>query len=83
MSRPFVFPDPNDRFPNNPSIVVSPTQVLGIYKKYTKEKMDKVTTEVPEWFFNKAKEYQWDNADFSGNQCILKVNLLKKEMPED
>ena len=61
MARPFVFPDPNDRSPNNPSIIVSPTQVLGIYKQYTGEKMER----------------------FSGNQCVLEVNLEKKEIPED
>lgn len=83
MARPFVFPDPNDRSPNNPSIIVSPTQVLGIYKQYTGEKMERITSRIQEWFCAKAVEYGWDIARFSGNQCILEVKLQKKNIPED
>ncbi len=83
MARPFVFPDPNDRSPNNPSIIVSPTQVLGISKQYTGEKMERITSRIQDWFCKKAADYGWDNARFSGNQCVLEVNLEKKEIPED
>ncbi len=83
MARPFVFPDPNDRSPNDPSVIVSPTQVLGIYKQYTGDKMERVTAKVQEWFCEKATTYGWDEARFSGNQCILEVNLTKKPIPED
>ena len=58
MARPFVFPDPNDRSPNDPSVIVSPAQVLGIYKQYTGERMERV-------------------------QCLLEVNLPKKQLPEE
>lgn len=84
MARPFVFPDPNDRSPNDPSIIVNPTQVLGIYNQYTGEKKERITSKVQEWFCNKAKnDYLWDDARFSGNQCILEVNLTKKTIPEE
>lgn len=84
MARPFVFPDPNDRSANDPSFIVSPTQVLGIYKQYTGEEMKRITSKVQDWFCEKAiQEYAWDEARFSGNQCILEVNLQKKNIPED
>lgn len=57
MARPFVFPDPNDRSPNDPSVIVSPTQVLGIYKQYTGDRMERVTAKVQEWFCEKAETY--------------------------
>lgn len=83
MARPFVFPDPNDRSPNDPSVIVSPTQVLGIYKQYTGERMERVTSKVQDWFCEKAETYGWDVARFSGNQCILEVNLTKKQLPDE
>ena len=83
MPRPFVFPDPNDCSPNSPSVIVSSTQVLGIYNQYAGEKMERVTRKVQDWFCDKAGKYQWDEAVFSGNQCILKVNLERRKLPED
>lgn len=83
MPRPFVFPDPNDRSPNDPSIIVSPNQVLGIYRQYTGEKMERITSKVQEWFCDQAKnKYGWDDARFSGNQCILEVKMDKRNIPE-
>ena len=83
MPRPFFFPDPNDRSPNDPSVIVSPTQVLGIYRQYTGDRMERVTTKVQEWFCERAEAYGWDVARFSGNQCFLEVKLEKKQLPED
>lgn len=83
MARPFVFPDPNDRSPNDPSVIVSPAQVLGIYKQYTGERMERVTDKVQNWFCDKAKAYGWDVTRFSGNQCFLEVDLPKREIPEE
>ena len=83
MARPFVFPDPNDRSPNSPSEIVSSTQVLGLYNQSSGEKMERGTRKVQDWFCEKAHAYQWDTATFSGNQCILGVNLQKREIPED
>ena len=71
MPRPYVFPDPNDRSPNNPSVIVSSQQVLGLYNAGNSERMDKVTDKVRSWFTNAAKEKGWDGAQFSGGQCFL------------
>ena len=83
MARPFVFPDPNDRSPNTPSVIVSSTQVLGLYNQGAGEKMERVTKKVQDWFCTEARsKYRWDNATFSGNQCILSVNLEKRQIPD-
>lgn len=74
MARPYVFPDPNDRSKNDPSIIVSSQQVLGIYNQENTEgdEMQRVTKKVQEWFTNEAANQGWDDASFSGNQCILR-----------
>lgn len=79
MSRPFVLPDPNDRSKNEPCIIASSQQVIGIYNQYNSDgdEMQKVTDKVKEWFVAYSKEQGWDEADFAGNQCILKNNFTK------
>lgn len=83
MSKPFVFPDPNDRSPNSPSVIVPSAKILGIYNQNSGEKMERVTKKVQDWFCATAKAYKWDEADFSGNQCILKVNMPARKLPDD
>lgn len=78
MARPFVFPSPNDRTPNDPTYIVSSAGVLGLYNQESgdPDKMERVTAKVQEWFTAHAKNaYSWDEAYFSGSQCVLKVNL--------
>lgn len=77
MGRPYSFPDPNDRSKNDPSFIVSSQQVIGIYNQYNDEEdeMQRVTKKVQDWFLSYAKEQKWDEASFSGNQCILKNNF--------
>lgn len=79
MSRPFVFPNPDDRSKNDPSIIVSSQQVIGLYNQNNDDnsEMQKVTSKVQEWFINKAKGYGWDEANFVSSQCILKNNFEK------
>lgn len=79
MSRPFVFPDPDDRSKNDPSTIVTSQQVIGIYNQYNVEgdEMQRVTDKVKEWFLAYSKEQGWDEATFAGNQCILKNNFSK------
>lgn len=82
MARPFVFPDPNDRSPNNPSIILSNEQVLGIYNQDCADgEMQRVTEKVKEWFVNEGKSYNWDEIEFIGNQCILSVKLDLRPVP--
>jgi len=83
MARPFVFPDPNDRSPNEPSVIVSSAQVLGLYNQDSGDasKMVRVTGKVQEWIEQKAKENCWDEIQFAGNQCVLKVKLAMRKLP--
>lgn len=73
--RPFVFPDPKDRSINSPSEIASSAQVLGNYNQMNSEKREKVTDTVKDWFKAEAIKQGWSDADFHGNQCVLKVKL--------
>lgn len=80
MSRPHSFPDPDDRSPNDPSVIVTSEQVLGIYNRAhanEESKMQKVTTKVQEWFTEQAYEQGWNNVEFAGNQCILRAKITR------
>ena len=83
MARPFVFPDPNDRSPNEPSFIVSSAQVLGLYNQDggDSSKMLRVTEKVQKWFEKQALEYCWDKTHFSGNQCLLEVEIQRRKLP--
>ena len=73
--RPRVFPDPKDRSKNDPAVMVSSKQVIGIYNQKTGEQAQYVTENVKTWFCSEAKTEGWDSAEFIGNQCLLKMNL--------
>ena len=79
MSRKYVLPNPDDRSKNDPSIIVSSKKVLGIYNQEheDEENMQRVTPKVQDWFKNKATESGWDDARFSGGQCILENKFEK------
>lgn len=79
----YNFPDPNDRSANAPSIIVTSKQVLGLYNQNNEDSMQKVTTKVQSWFLKEAKRYSWNEAKFSGNQCILEATLEKKKIPQE
>ena len=53
--------------------------MIGIYNQYNPDgdEMQRVTDKVKEWFLTYSKEQGWDEADFAGNQCILKNNFIK------
>lgn len=76
MARPFVFPDPRDRSPNEPTIALQQAHVLGNYNQTNPEdKREKVTEHVKEWFRNKALEVGWSSADFHGSVCVLTADV--------
>jgi hypothetical protein len=83
MPRNFVFPDPNDRSPNAPSVIVSSAQIIGLYNQENPDdKMQRVTQKVQDWFINEAtKKYNWHEASFAGNQCVLEMKLPKISYP--
>jgi hypothetical protein len=84
MARKFYFPDPNDRSANAPSVIVSKPQVIGIWnQEHPDDKMERVTERVQTWFKERAKDYQWDEAHFSGNECQLRVNLTRRTIPDE
>lgn len=81
MARPFMMPDPNDRSYNDPAVIVSPQQVLGIVNQNSKKgkKALNVTQEVRDEFERLADDAGWDNIEFIGQQCMLKVTLPDKK----
>ncbi len=83
MPRLFKFPNPNDRSPNQPAFIVKSDQIIGLYNKYKDDDMKNVTSKVQDWFADMAKEYQWDDAEFVGSECILKVKLEMRKVPQE
>lgn len=79
MARPFLAPDPRDRSVNEPSTIISSTQVLGFYNQENpSDKKERVVKIVKDWYIDKMKEEGWDKADFHGNQCVLQVEVELK-----
>lgn len=83
MAIPKKFPDPNDRSFNNPKVIVNSDEVLGLYNQENKTKQTRVTKPVREWFENEAKDNDWDEAEFTGNQCTLEVKGMKNFHSEE
>ena len=80
MARPFIFPDPKDRSINEPTLVVSQTQVLGNYNQVNADDpRERVTDTVKEWFKDEASKAGWKNSEFHGSQCVLTVDLVLKK----
>lgn len=79
MSRPYVFPDPDDRSKNNPAVIVTSEQVIGLYNQYNKDgdEVQKVSATVKEWFLTEAANQGWDESKFIGSQCILENKFEK------
>ncbi len=71
----FVTPDPNDRSPNNPSVIVEANQVLGLYNQANGSDRTRVVDAVKTWFENKMHDEGWTTVHFSGNQCLLSVEI--------
>ena len=83
MSRLLQFPDPNDRSLNNPSILVSSTRVLGLYRQLTKNRESGITETVKDWFISEAKNRGWNSAHFNGMQCLLSMDKTFNNFIED
>lgn len=75
MPRKFVMPDPADRSKNEPAVILSPTQVLGLYNQEQERSSDKKTRivdSVKETVVKSAKDAGWDEAEPIGNQILLR-----------
>ncbi len=80
MARPFVAPDPNDRSPNEPTVIASSNQVLGLYNQENPDdKREKVTDPVKQWYTNEMIKIGWADAKFHGSQCLLEANVVLKK----
>ena len=76
MAKPFSVPDPKDRSVNNPSVIIEPKKVLGLYnQENSDEKKEKVVDSVKEWYEEKMKKEGWKTAEFHGSQCLLVADV--------
>lgn len=76
MARPFLMPDPKDRSPNSPSVLVNSTQILGYFNQCnTGKRQQNVTEPVKECFKKEAEAAGWSSVTFAGNQCVLHANV--------
>jgi hypothetical protein len=79
MPRSFQFPDVNDRTANSPVFLVSPEQVIGFYNQENKDlKITRITDWVKNWYIEQAIKRGWNEAKFTGNQCLLIAKVEKK-----
>lgn len=79
MARPRIFPDPNDRSVNSPSIIVDSVDVLGYYSQQTGDEKERVVDSVKDWYKKEAVNQGWASAEFHGNQCVLIANIERKQ----
>lgn len=77
MARPRVFPDPDDRSVNNPSIIVNTEDVLGYYNQQTGDDKERVVESVKTWYKDEAVKQGWNSAEFHGNQCVLIADIKR------
>lgn len=76
MARPFVKPDPKDRSVNEPTQMVSTSQVLGLYNQENPtQKKERVVESVKTWYVDTMKNGGWKHAAFHGNQCLLEADV--------
>lgn len=73
MPRKFVMPDPNDRSQNEPAVILSPAQVLGLYnQENSNDKKARIVDSVKEAVVKSAKDAGWDEVEPIGNQMLLR-----------
>lgn len=73
MPRKFVMPDPADRSQNEPAVILSPTQVLGLYNQATNgDKKSRIVDSVKDAVAKEAREAGWDEVEPIGNQMLLR-----------
>lgn len=84
MARPFVAPDPKDRSINEPSAIISATQVLGLYNQENPEdKKERIVPSVKSWYEARMRKEGWDTSVFHGSQCVLTAKIELKQREED
>ena len=79
MPRKFVMPDPEDRSQNEPAVILSPTQVLGLYnQENTNDKKTRIVDSVKDTVEKQAKSAGWDEVESIGNQMLLRKKWADK-----
>lgn len=79
MPRKFVMPDPNDRSQNEPAVILSPAQVLGLYnQENSNDKKARIVDSVKEAVVKNAKDAGWDEVEPIGNQMLLRKKWSEK-----
>lgn len=78
MARHYDFPDPDDRSPNEPTVIVDPKQVLGLYnQEHPDDPYTNMSEAVRLWFVDTSTKRGWDDAKFHGQQCLLRANVQR------
>lgn len=73
MPRKFVMPDPADRSQNEPAVILSPTQVLGLYnQENSNDRKTRIVDSVKDSVTKSAMEAGWDEVESIGNQLLLR-----------
>ncbi|MBC6437948.1 MAG: hypothetical protein GDA52_07395 [Rhodobacteraceae bacterium] len=73
--RPYQIPDPNDRSPNNPSVILSREHVLGL----APGNPETVTTEVVQSVIAACKDKGWNGGKKIGNRIVLTNGAVEKQ----
>lgn len=72
----FHFPDPKDRTPNNPAVLLSSRQVAKIFSGIYKKSSNPEWKTVQDTITTTAKKEGWSRVQFSGKQAILIADLV-------
>lgn len=77
MAKPFSVPDPKDRSINEPSVIVSAKNVLGLFNQEhdPEDRKERIVDSVKEWYTDRMKQEGWDTVEFHGNQCVLTAKI--------
>ena len=78
--RPYEMPDPDDRSPNSPHVIVERQAVLGLYNQANASKPAKVVSQaVRDWFDKDAKATGFtDTTWVDDNTVMLKANIVRQ-----
>ena len=78
IGRPTEFPDPNDRSPSNPHVLIERDALINLYNQANPDKPAKnVSESVRDWFDKEAKARGWSNVMFpTQNTAVLEANVV-------
>jgi len=72
-----LFPDPKDRTPDNPHILVEAKNVINLFNLSRYQDADSLTDEIKEWFEEEATVQGWSKGTWVGNE-INSCAVLKR-----